>query len=60
MDATPPANVVETVRQEATVRACPGCSARIDLGEYGLLVCATAVVCPGCSTTYRLSELIRV
>lgn len=60
MDATPPANVVETIRQEATERACPGCSARIDLGEFGLLTPATSVVCPACGNAFGLSELIRV
>lgn len=60
MDATPPANVVDTIRQEETVRACPGCGARIDLGEYGLLTCPTAVVCRACGNPFRLSDLIRV
>ena len=60
MDATPPANVVETINQEVTVRACPGCRARIDLGEYGMLASATTVVCSACGNAYPLTELIRV
>lgn len=59
MFAQPPANSVETVSHERTRRACPGCKARIDLGEYGLLTRPTLVVCNSCGRPTPLSELVR-
>ena len=60
MHANPPATVVETISRELTVRTCPGCGARIDLHEYGLLTCTAWIVCRACKRPFQLSNLIRV
>gem|GEM_PF-3992571 len=57
MHVQPPPNSFETVREYATVRICPGCGGRIDLGRYGCLRGTATVTCPDCGGRYRLVDL---